>query len=92
MLFGASLCIWSAVENIENIVSPESGFAHSKERMEAVRKHALDRVAKRAHTQSSLGAARAWVESSVGRLGARARIVRVRFESGGRSSPCCCCS
>ena len=26
VLFGASLCIWSAAENIENIVSPEGGF------------------------------------------------------------------
>ena len=37
VLFGASLCIWSAVENIENIVSPDGGFARSRERMEAVR-------------------------------------------------------
>ena len=26
VLFGASLCSWSAIENIENIVSPEGGF------------------------------------------------------------------
>ena len=29
--FGASLCIWSAVESIENIVSPEGGFLLARE-------------------------------------------------------------
>ena len=30
VLFGASLCSWSAIENIENIVSPEGGFTRSR--------------------------------------------------------------
>ena len=53
VLFGASLCIWSAVESIENIVSPEGGFLLARESgwkpyVHACYKRALVGVAKRA--------------------------------------------
>ena len=81
VLFGASLCSWSAVENIENIVSPESGpeggFARSRERITT---HALDMVAKRAHAWTEYTCRCERVHASP-IAGARARASRALFSS-----------
>ena len=81
VLFGASLCSWSAVENIENIVSPESGpeggFARSRERITT---HALDMVAKRAHAWTEYTCRCERVHASPV-AGARARASRAFFSN-----------